>query len=622
MFDLDEELKNLPEEPGVYIMHGDDDTVIYVGKAKILKNRVRQYFQKNSSHTPKVLAMVSNIAYFEYIVTDSETEALALECNLIKKYRPKYNILLKDDKHYPYIKVTINEPYPKVMKVRKLKKDGAKYYGPYVSGITLKNTLELVQKLFKPPSCHRRFPQDIKKGRPCLNYHINNCFAPCTGKVSKEEYRQVYFNICRFLDGNHRELIESLKADMNDAAEKRQYERAADFRDKIRAIQDIEERQKIINTAKQDNRDVIALAREEAVAFCEVFFIRSGKVIGRESYKIDNTRHSSESEILTDFVKQFYQASDAIPDEILTEYEIEDCEAIAEWLRSIKNKKVSILNPKRGDKRHMVELVKKNADIALGNYKIKVMKEREKNTLLDAMQELLGLSKRPMRIEAYDISNTQGADNVGGMVVFENGKSAKRKYRIFKIKSFEGADDYAAMREVIYRRFRHALDEEEMIKKGEILRKDAKFLPLPDLILLDGGKGHLNVITELMEMMDSDIPVFGMVKNDKHKTRGLVSDSGEIEISPTSPVFKLITHIQDEVHNTAITYHRKLRGKIESELDKISGIGEKRRKALLTNFTSVDKIKEADIETLMSVKEMDRKSAEAVFEYFHRGNNV
>ncbi len=622
MFDLEEELKNLPEEPGVYIMHSEDGTVIYVGKAKILKNRVRQYFRKNSNHTPKVLAMVSNIAYFEYIVTDSETEALALECNLIKKYRPKYNILLKDDKHYPYIKVTINEPYPQVMKVRKLKKDGAKYYGPYVSGITLKNTLELVQKLFKPPSCHRRFPQDIKKGRPCLNYHINNCFAPCTGKVSKEEYRQVYFNICRFLDGNHRELIESLKADMNDASEKRQYERAADFRDKIRAIQDIEERQKIINTAKQDNRDVIALAREEAVAFCEVFFIRSGKVIGRESYKIDNTRHSSESEILTDFVKQFYQTGDTIPDEILTEYEIEDREAIAEWLRSIKNKKVVILCPKRGDKLHMVEMVKKNADIALGNYKIKVMKEREKNTLLDAMQELLGLSKRPMRIEAYDISNTQGADNVGGMVVFENGKSAKRKYRIFKIKSFEGADDYAAMREVIYRRFRHALDEEEMIKKGEILRKDAKFLPLPDLILLDGGKGHLNVITELMEMMDSDIPVFGMVKNDKHKTRGLVSNNGEIEISATSPVFKLITHIQDEVHNTAITYHRKLRGKIESELDKISGIGEKRRKALLTNFTSVDKIKEADVEELMRVKEMDRKSAEAVYEYFHRGNNV
>lgn len=622
MFDLEEELKNLPDEPGVYIMHSADDTVIYVGKAKILKNRVRQYFQKNSNHTPKVIAMVSNIAYFEYIVTDSETEALALECNLIKKYCPKYNILLKDDKHYPYIKVTINEPYPKVMKVRRLQKDGAKYYGPYVSGITLKNTLELVQKLFKPPTCHRRFPDDIRKGRPCLNYHINNCFAPCTGKVTKEEYRQVYFNICRFLDGNHRELISSLRREMQEASENRLYEKAADLRDKIKAIQDIEEHQKIINTAKQDNRDVIALAREDGAAFCEVFFIRSGKVLGHESYKIDNTQNSSETEILTDFIKQFYQDIDYIPEEILTEYEIDDCEAIAEWLRSKKKKKVAILTPKRGDKRHMVEMVKKNAEIALGNYKIKVMKEREKNTLLDTMQELLGLSRRPARIEAYDISNTQGQDNVGGMVVFENGKSAKRKYRIFKIKSFEGADDYASMREVIYRRFRHALDEEEMIQKGEMLRKDAKFLPLPDLILLDGGKGHLSVITELLDMLDSDIPVFGMVKNDKHKTRGLVSDNGEIEISPASPVFKLITHIQDEVHNTAITYHRKLRSKIVSELDKINGIGEKRRKALLTIFASVDKIKEAGIDELMNVKEMDRKSAEAVFNYFHRGNNV
>lgn len=622
MFDLEEELKNLPNEPGVYIMHSADDTVIYVGKAKILKNRVRQYFQKNSNHTPKVIAMVSNIAYFEYIVTDSETEALALECNLIKKYRPKYNILLKDDKHYPYIKVTINEPYPKVLKVRKLQKDGAKYYGPYVSGITLKNTLELVQKLFKPPSCHRKFPDDIRKGRPCLNYHINNCFAPCTGKVSKEEYRQIYFNICRFLDGNHNELLVELKCEMKTAAEQQRYEKAADLRDKIRAIQDIEEHQKIINTAKQDNRDVIALAREDSVAFCEVFFIRNGKVLGHESYKIDNTQHSTESEIITDFVKQFYQGIDYIPEEILTEYEINDCDVISEWLRGIKKKKVTILNPKRGDKRHMVEMVRKNADIALGNYKIKVMKEREKNVLLDTMQEILGLEKRPMRIEAYDISNTQGTDNVGGMVVFENGKSAKRKYRIFKIKSFEGADDYAAMREVIYRRFRHAVDEEDMISRGEMLRKDAKFLPLPDLILLDGGKGHLSVITELMEMMEQDIPVFGMVKNDKHKTRGLISHDGEIELSPASPVFKLVTHIQDEVHNTAITYHRKLRGKIVSELDKINGIGEKRRKALLTIFASVDKIKEAGIDELMNVKEMDRKSAEAVFNYFHRGNNV
>ncbi len=622
MFDLEEELRNLPDEPGVYIMHNSEDTVIYVGKAKILKNRVRQYFQKNSSHTPKVLAMVSNIAYFEYIVTDSETEALALECNLIKKYKPKYNILLKDDKHYPYIKVTVNEPYPKVMKVRKLQKDGAKYYGPYVSGITLKNTMELVQKLFKPPMCHRKFPDDIRKGRPCLNYHINNCFAPCTGRVSKEEYRQVYFNICRFLDGNHKALISELTEQMMRASDNMEFEKAADLRDKIRAVKDIEERQKIINTAKQDNRDVIALAREDSIAFCEVFFIRSGKVIGRESYKIDNTQHSSSEEIMTDFVKQFYQDSEYIPEEILTEYEIEDSEAIMEWLRGRKKKKVIISAPKRGDKLHMIEMVRKNADIALGNYKIKVMKEKEKNTLLDTMQELLRLEKRPMRIEAYDISNIQGADNVGAMVVFENGKSAKRKYRLFKIKSFEGADDYAAMREVIYRRFRHALDEEEQIKQGLMLRKEAKFLPLPDLILLDGGIGHLNTITELFEMMETDIPIFGMVKNDRHRTRGLVSKNGEIEISPASPVFKLVTHIQDEVHNAAISYHRKLHGKIESELDKINGIGEKRRKALLTTFKTIDKIKEATVSDLLSIKEMDAKSAQSVYNYFRRESDV
>lgn len=618
MFDFEEELKNLPEEPGVYLMHDDSDEIIYVGKAKILKNRVRQYFQKNSNHTPKVIAMVSNIAYFEYIVTDSETEALALECNLIKKYRPKYNILLKDDKHYPYIKVTINEDYPKVLKVRKLQKDGAKYYGPYVCGSTIKNTLDVIQKLFNPPTCRRKFPQDIGKGRPCLNYHINNCFAPCTGKVSKEEYRRVYFDICRFLDGNHKELIASLTEEMKAASKKLEFEKAAMLRDRINAISDIEEKQKIINTDKQTDKDVMSVAMGDNISFCEVFFIRGGKVLGRESYKIDNTQQASPNEVLTDFIKQFYQSSDYIPEEILTEYEIDDIDAISEWLRMRKNKKVVIASPKRGEKLKLVEMVKKNADIALGNYKIRVMKEREKNTVLDAMKEALGLEKQPNRIEAYDISNISGADNVGGMVVFENGKPAKRKYRIFKIKSFEGADDYAAMKEVIYRRFRHALDEEEKIKRGEMKRNDAKFLPLPDLILLDGGKGHLNVVSELMEMMEYDIPVFGMVKNDRHRTRGLVSKDGELEISPTSAIFKLVTFIQDEVHKTAIEYHRKLHGKIESELDKIPGIGEKRRKALLTIFGSVDKIKEADIDELLNVKEMDRKSAESVYEYFKR----
>lgn len=619
MFDFETELKNLPEQPGVYLMHNSEGTIIYVGKAKILKNRVRQYFQKSSNHTPKVLAMVANIAYFEYIVTDSETEALALECNLIKKHRPKYNILLKDDKHYPYLKVTINEPYPKLLKVRKILKDGAKYYGPYMNGATIKNTMDIVQKLFKPPLCHRKFPQDIKKGRPCLNYHINNCFAPCTGRVSNEEYRQVFFNICRFLDGEHHELIKQLTEQMKEASSKLQFEKAAEYRDKINAINDLENKQKVINTGKQNDKDIIALARDDNYTFCEVFFVRSGKVIGRESYKLDNTSDIPSAEVMNDFVKQFYEDNEFIPDEILTEFEIEDRELISERLHERKQKKVNIISPKRGEKLKLVNMVQKNAEIALGNHKIKVMKEKEKNKVLENMQELLGLENLPMRIEAYDISNIQGEDNVGGMAVFENGKPARRKYRIFKIKSFEGADDYAAMSEVIYRRFRHALEEEEKIENGEMNRYEARFLPLPDLILLDGGKGHLNTITELMEMLDSDIPLFGMVKNDRHRTRGLIGRDGEVEISAASPVFKLITHIQDEVHRTAITYHRKLHSKINSELDEIPGIGEKRRNALLTKFGSVDKIKEADIDELTNLKEIDKKTAESIYNYFHNG---
>ncbi len=618
MFDWEEELKNLPEQPGVYLMHDKDGTIIYVGKAKILKNRVRQYFRKNSNHTPKVLAMVANVEYFEYIVTDSETEALALECNLIKKHRPKYNILLKDDKHYPYLKVTINEPYPRILKVRKIIKDGAKYYGPYMGAGTLKNTLEIVQKLFKPPTCHRKFPQDIKKGRPCLNYHINTCFAPCTGKVSKDEYRQVFFGICRFLDGSHKELVAELEEQMKTASKNLEFEKAAALRDKIRSINEIENKQKAINTEKQNDKDIIALAAEDNLAFCEVFFVRYGKMTGRESYKIDNTSSCEPQEIMTDFVKQFYSASTDIPDEILTEYEIDDCDAISGWLRERKGKKVVVASPKRGEKLDLVKMVEKNAVTALANHKIKLLKEKEKSGVLEDMRTALGLQFTPKRIEAYDISNIQGEDNVGGMVVFENGRPAKRKYRIFKIKSFEGADDYAAMREVIYRRFRHALEEEEQIDSGTLNIRDAKFLPLPDLILLDGGKGHLNTIKELMSMMDSDVPVFGMVKNDKHRTRGLVSENGEIAVNPSSALFKLITFIQDEVHNTAITYHRKLHSKIESELDNISGIGEKRRNILLTSYESIDKIKEATVNELAQLKGMDKKSAQSVYDYFHK----
>ncbi|MBR0360519.1 MAG: excinuclease ABC subunit UvrC, partial [Clostridia bacterium] len=502
MFDFEEEIKKLPHEPGVYIMRNKEKEVIYVGKAKILKNRVTQYFRKNSSHTPKVLAMVAQIASFEYIITDSEREALALECNLIKKYRPKYNILLKDDKQYPYIKVSINEAYPRVSMVRRVTDDGAKYFGPYMGKGTIKNTLEIIQRLFKPPSCKRRFPEDIKKGRPCLNYHINNCIAPCTGNVSKEEYRKVFFEICRFLDGKYSDLIKELTEDMKLAAASMQYERAAILRDRINSIRELTDRQKITDATHQNNTDVIAIAKEDAIAFVEVFFIRSGNVIGREHYKIENTKDSTESEIITDFIKQFYVECDFIPNEILTEYEPLESDLISDWLRQLKNRKVSLLTPKRGEKSKLVAMVKLNAEKALSNYKINQLKIKENSGVLELLKNTLGLDKIPARIEAYDISNISGSNNVAAMAVFEYGRPAKRKYRQFRIKSVEGADDYASMNEVIYRRFRHGMEEEEKIANGELNIRDAKFLPYPDLVLLDGGKGHLSVITELMEMID------------------------------------------------------------------------------------------------------------------------
>lgn len=620
MFDFEEEIKNLPQQPGVYLMHSKDKTVIYVGKAKNLKNRVTQYFRKNSSHTPKVLAMVAQVAYFEYIITDSEREALALENNLIKKYKPKYNILLKDDKQYPYIKVSINEPYPRVYMVHRMADDGAKYYGPYMGKGTIKNTLDIIQKLFKPPTCSRRFPQEIRKGRPCLNYHIDNCIAPCTGKLSKEEYRRVFFEICRFLEGKQDKLIEELTRDMTYASAAMQYERAAACRDKIRSIREIMDKQKIVNTSKHDDIDVIAAACEGELAYIEVFFIRGGSVLGREHYRIENIKGAQKSEIITDFVKQFYSDCDFIPGEIISELPLEDADAIADWLRGLKKKRVVLTSPKRGEKVQLVSMVRMNAEKALSNHKLKILKEKEKSGVLENMQQLLGLTKLPERIEAYDISNIQGSNNVAAMAVFEYGRPAKRKYRRFKVKSVEGADDYASMKEVIYRRFRHGMEEEERIEAGKLNPRDAKFLPYPDIILLDGGKGHLNAVTELMEMIDNDTPLFGMVKNDRHRTRGLVGKNGEVEISPQSPVFKLVTHIQDEVHDAAISYFRKLHDNIESELDKIPGIGEKRRIALLTKYGNIDKIKKAEVEDLADTESMDMKSAESVYYYF-RGKN-
>ena len=618
MFNLEEELKNLPEKPGVYIMHGDDDVVIYVGKAKILKNRVRQYFHYSRNHSPKVLAMVSNIKYFEYIVTDNEIEALVLECNLIKKHRPKYNILLKDDKQYPYIKVSINREYPKVFMTRKLENDGAKYFGPYAGMQTVRSTLEIVQKIFKPPTCNRKFPEDIGKGRPCLNYHINNCFAPCiSGKVSKDEYRRVFFDICSFLSGSHDALLAEMREEMLAASHNTEYEKAAALRDKIEAIRRFGEKQKIINADKQTDMDIIGIARCNTKSFVEVFFVRGGKIFGHQNYCMDDTQEVAEGEILSDFIKQFYSESSDVPKEILTEYQISDSDVIMSWLSKLAGKKVSIQTPVRGEKKKLIAMVHKNAEISAENYRISGMNmAMSKNKGLVELAKKLDLSEVPKRIESYDISNISGSDNVAAMVVFVDGKPSKKDYRYFKIKSFEGANDYLAMQEVIYRRFRHALEEQEKVDAGDIKPEDGKFLPMPDLILLDGGKGHLSSVMEIMESIDVDVPVFGMVKDDKHRTRGLVSASGEIEISMLESVFSFVTKIQDEVHRSAITYHRKLRSKNleKSVLDEIKGVGKVKKSALLFHFKSIDNIKNASITELMEV--VDKKTAENIFEYF------
>ncbi|MBQ3037787.1 MAG: excinuclease ABC subunit UvrC, partial [Clostridia bacterium] len=468
MFNIKEELKNLPEKPGVYIMHNSDDEVIYVGKAKILKNRVRQYFQKSSSHTPKVRAMVSNIKYFEYIVTDSEVEALVLECTLIKKHRPKYNILLKDDKQYPYLKVTINEEWPRIFKTRELKNDGAKYFGPYMGTNTIRNTLDIIQKIFSPPTCSRKFPEDIKKGRPCLNYHIKNCFAPCTGNVTNKEYRQIFFDICAFLENDHKGLIKELEVQMREASKNLEFEKAAAIRDKIKSINQIDEKQKVINSDKQNDKDVIAVCMDNAKAFIEIFFIRGGKLSGRENFMLDNVEGVSKNIIVADFVKQFYQDSSFVPQEVIVQYEIEDKEVISEWLSGLKRKKVEITCPKRGEKVRLVEMAAKNADIAMKNYFINKSRMEDKRRAAYDTGELLGLDKAVRYIEAYDISNISGDDNVASMVVFENGKPLRSRYRKFKIKSFEGADDYRAMQEVLYRRLNEAREEKEKIASGEM----------------------------------------------------------------------------------------------------------------------------------------------------------
>lgn len=623
MFNLEEQLKLLPDSPGVYIMKDKSGEIIYIGKAVSLKNRVRQYFQNSKNHSPKVRAMVENISEFEYIVTDSELEALILECNLIKKHKPKYNILLKDDKHYPYIKVTMNEDYPRVLMTRKIEKDKAKYFGPYSGSFAVRETIDVIKKLFPIRTCSRTLGGGAKE-RPCLNYYIGRCVAPCQGDVNKEDYRSMMKEICLFLSGKQEELIEQLNNKMEAAAEAMEYEKAADCRDKISAIKQIQEKQKVLSSAMEDE-DVIAFARSKDESCPEntciqIFFIRGGKLIGREHFMLSDTESVPSKEILAGFIKQFYSGTVFVPRDILLQEEIDEINIIESWLSGKRGSKVNIKIPKIGEKKQLVDMVAENAFIVLKNFSEKLLKEKQMSEgAIEELAEILSLDSVPERIEAFDISNIQGVDPVGSMVVFIGGKAKNSEYRRFKIKTVTGANDYASMQEVIERRFRHGLEELDMLKNKGMIDKNAKFSNLPDLVLIDGGEGQVNAALEVLEGLNIDIPVCGMVKDDRHRTRGLIYKGKEAALPQSSEAFKLITRIQDEAHRFAISYHRSLRDKglVKSILDNVKGIGDVRKKALMRYFGSVDRIKAADVEELRSVPGMDLRSAQSVYDFFH-----
>lgn len=616
MFDIQDELRKLPEKPGVYIMKDENGSIIYVGKAVVLKNRVRQYFQASAGHPPKVAAMVSKIREFEYIVTDSELEALILECNLIKKHKPRYNILLKDDKNYPYIKVTMNEEYPRILLVRRVDKDGAKYFGPYSSAGAVRETIDLIKKIFPVKTCSKKLPADIGKERPCLNFHINQCMGPCSGDIPNDVYRAMMKDVCSFLSGKLEGLIKKMELQMASAAEEMDYEKAASLRDKINSLKRISEKQKVLSTDAGD-QDVIALAREGADSCVQIFFIRSGKLIGREHFILESTLENQNSELMTSFIKQFYSSAEYLPNEIILGDEIEDHGLIESWLSRMRDGRVRLHFPKRGDKLKLVEMVRENARISLLNYKERLKKEgRLSEEGLSELTSVLGLEKQPARIEAYDVSNTNGLDMVASMVVFENGAPARKEYRRFKIKSVDEQNDYASMQEAVTRRFRHA--ETEFREKTEVSK--GKFTRLPDMVFVDGGLGHVNAILSVLSVMGVNIPVYGMVKDDRHRTRGLVSESGEIDLSNNLPLLRFITAIQDEAHRFALSYNKKLREKrvSGSVLDEIEGIGNRRRKLLLKHFGSVKNIRDAGIDDLTAVSGISDTVARKVFEYFHK----
>lgn len=612
MFNLEEELRKLPDKPGVYIMHDKHDTIIYVGKAKILKNRVRQYFQSNKNHSAKVVQMVSHIAYFEYIVTDSELEALVLECNLIKEHRPKYNTMLKDDKSYPFIKVTIGEEFPRVLFSRTMKHGTGKFFGPYTSAGAVKETIELLCKLYKVRTCSRRLPKDIGKDRPCLNYHIGQCNAPCQGYVNKDEYKKNIDKVISFLNGNYSEIINELTDKMQDCSERMEYEEAARYRDLLISVKQIAQKQKITADDATD-RDVIACAMDAEDAVVQVFFIRQGKLLGREHFHMKVATNDSRSGILSEFMKQYYGGTPYIPNVIMTQEEIEDAGTIADWLSSRKKRKVTIITPKKGDKEKMVELAHKNALMVLTKDAEKIKLEEKRTTgAMKQIADWLGLASI-RRAEAYDISNTSGVESVGSMVVFEDGRPKKNDYRKFRIKTVKGPDDYKSMREVLTRRFTRGMRE----RAGE--EETRGFAVYPDLIMMDGGRGQVNIALEVLDELHINIPVCGMVKDDNHNTRGLYYNNVEIPIDRHSEGFKLITRVQDEAHRFAIEYHRSLRSKkqVSSVLDEIEGIGPARRKALMKHFLDIDKIRNANVSELMEAEGITENVAQNIYKYFH-----
>lgn len=623
MFDVSEELKKLPNSPGVYLMHDANDTIIYVGKAVNLHNRVRSYFRKIVGRGPQIDKMVEQIARFEYIVTDSELEALVLENNLIKEYSPKYNTMLKDDKTYPYIKVTVAEEFPRILFSREMKKDRSRYFGPYTSAAAVKDTIELMNKLYQLRTCNRKLPRDIGLERPCLNYHIKQCMAPCQGYINKEDYRQRIEQALDFLNGNYAPILNNLEQKMTKAAENLEFEEAARYRDLYNSVKSVAQKQKITDSDGED-KDIIALAKDETDAVVQIFFVRDGKLIGRDHFYMTHVEGCDTAQILLDFVKQFYAGTPYIPRELMLQEEIADIAVLERWLSNRKKSRVYIRVPKKGAKEKLVELAAQNAHLVLSQDKERI--KREEGRTIGAVKEIATLLQleNVSRMEAYDISNISGFANVGSMVVFEKGKAKKSDYRKFRIQSVSGPDDYSCMKEVLTRRFLHGIEEKQELNEKEIDHAFGSFTKFPDLLLMDGGKGQVNIALQVLEELQLSIPVCGMVKDDNHRTRGLYYQNVEIPIDTHSEGFKLITRIQDEAHRFAIEYHRSLRSKaqVKSVLDEIPGVGPARRKALMRHFGSIREIKEASVEKLCEVPEIPEHIAEQIYAYFRQENSA